>query len=61
MVEVQILALICREIEVIKTGIEGRYLGCVRAPEPRQGFRTFDPNSRQMGTQLRGKVEWDGW
>jgi len=59
--EVQILALIYREIEAINNRIEGPYLGRVQAPEPRQASQTFDPNSHQMGSQLRGEVEWDEW
>ena len=59
MFEVRILALLYREIDPIKNGIEGAYLGRVRAPEPRQGLQIFDPNSHQMGSQLRGDVEWD--
>ena len=61
MFEVQIVALINREIEAINNRIEGSYLGRVRAPELRQGSETFDPNSHQTGSQLRGEVEWDEW
>jgi len=57
--EVQILALIYREIEAIKNGIKGPYLVRVRGPGPRQGLQILDPNSHQMGSQLRGEVEWD--
>jgi len=53
--------LIYREIEVIKNGIEGPYLVRFRAPKPRQGLQIFDPNSLQMGGQLEGEVEWDGF
>ena len=52
MFEVQILALIYREIEAINNRIEGSYLGRVRAPEPRQGSETFDLNSHQMVGRL---------
>ena len=61
MFEVRIPALICREIEGIKNRIEGPYLVRVRAPEPRQGLQIFGPNSHQMGGQLEGEVEWDGF
>ena len=61
MFEVQILALINREIEEINNGIEGPYLVRVRAAEPRQRLQIFDPNLHQMGSQLEGEVEWDGF
>ena len=61
MFEVRILALIYREIEAIRNGIAGPYLVHIQAPEPRQGLQIFDLNSRQMGGQLRGEIEWDGF
>ena len=59
MFEVRILALIYREIEAIKNGNVGPYLVRIRAPEPGQGLQIFDPNSHQMGGQLKGEVRWD--
>ena len=61
MFEVQILALINREIEEINSGIEGPYLVRVRAPEPQQRLQIFDPNLHQMVSQLEGEVEWLGF